>query len=99
MLLIRSELQDVILWLAMILHYDTCLRSSQQRLWSELNFAWCATFLSDLHPHVLERCPNDAPHAFTKLQSKWPAGASRKALDVLHIVAPPHSLWPLHLGL
>jgi hypothetical protein len=33
----------------------------------ELNFAWTATFHSDLpvHPHVLERWPEDGPHAFT----------------------------------
>jgi hypothetical protein len=42
-----------------------------------------------------------APHTFTEEQSKWLAGASRKALDdvgVLRVVAPPHSLRPLHTG-
>ncbi len=67
----------------------------QQRPWNQLNFALCATFHSDLHPHVLERRPKDGPHAFTESQSKWLTGAWRKALDVLRVVEPQHSL--LHL--
>ncbi len=67
--------------------------------WNELDFALCATFYSDLRPHVLEMLPKDGPHAFTELRSKWLASASRKALDVLLVVAPPHSLRPRHLRL
>jgi hypothetical protein len=83
----------------MILHYDTGLRNWKQRLWNKMNFAWSTTFHSDLHPHVLEGWPRDVSHAFTELQSKWLAGASRKAVDVLRVIAPPHSLLPLHLRL
>ncbi len=95
------------LWLAMILYYDTGLslyydtglRNSQQHLWTDLNFAWCATFHSNLHQHMLEMWPKDAPHAFTEMQSKWLADALRKALDDLRVVAPQHSLRSLHLRL
>jgi hypothetical protein len=87
------------------MYYDTCLMNLQQRPWNELNFALCATFHSDLHPHVLERRPKDGPHAFTASQfiksklSKWLTGAWRKALDVLRVVAPQDSLLHLRLRL
>ena len=63
--------------LAMILYHDEGLRSSQQRIWDELNFAWRATFHSELHSNVLERWPEDGPHAFTKEQSTWLAETLR----------------------
>jgi hypothetical protein len=35
----------------------------------------------------------------TELQPRWLAGSSRKAIDVLRVVAPQHSLRHLHLRL
>ncbi len=80
----------------MIVYYDTGLRNSQQRLWDELKFSWRATFNSNLHPHLLERRPEDGPHDINELQSKWLACASRK---ILRVVVPQHSLLPLPLPL
>ncbi len=89
----------MILWLAVIMYYDTGLINSQKRPWNELYFALCATFHSYLHPHLLERRPKNGPHVFTELQLKWLAGASREALDVLDVVAPSHRMRSLHLRL
>ncbi len=55
------------MWMAMIMYYDKGLRNLQQHLWNELNFALCATFHLDLHPHELERLHKDDPHTFTEL--------------------------------
>ena len=63
--------------LAMILYYEEGPRNSQQRIWEELNFAWRATFHSELHSNVLDRWPEDGPHAFTKEQSTWLAETLR----------------------
>ncbi len=85
----------------MILFYDADLRHSQLQIWSELNFAWSATFHSDLHPHVLERWPEDGTHGGPTLggiemavRYTTPcADTSRKALHILwRVVAPPHGL-------
>jgi hypothetical protein len=63
--------------LGMIFYYEESIRTSQPRIWDELNFAWRATFHSELHSNVLDRWPEDGPHAFTKDQSTWLAETLR----------------------
>jgi hypothetical protein len=57
---------------AMIMWYQAnlSLRDKHKRVWDELNYAWLATFLCDLHAVGLEKWPETGPFAFDKNQSK-----------------------------
>jgi hypothetical protein len=51
----------IMMALGMILVHGTGIGNSQQRLWDEMNFAWRATFHSQLHLHVLKRSRGRPP--------------------------------------
>ncbi len=58
---------------AMIRWYDPQLRAANARVWDELQFAWHATFHSDLAETrtALEKWPVAGSHAFDEIECNW----------------------------
>ncbi len=47
------------------------LRTAHSRVWDDLQYAWRATFHSELSDTVLEKWPTTGPHAFSADQAHW----------------------------
>ena len=50
---------------------DTDIRAAHSSVWDALQFAWHATFHSQLSAVGMEKWPTTGPHAFNDLECRW----------------------------
>ena len=56
---------------AILFCYIPSLRTAHSRVWDDLQYAWRATFHTELSDTVLGTWPTTGPHAFSASQAEW----------------------------
>jgi hypothetical protein len=71
----------------MLFWHIPSLRIAHPRVWDDLQYAWRATFRTELSDTVLEKWTTTGPHAFSADQSQWLTETAPQDLEARAIVA------------